>query len=78
VRGGGARRLWWLGKSATSWEASPRWVGAPGPAHEDGRWVRRLGTDGAVETEARHGRGGLPEGGSGGGADKLNGRGLLL
>jgi hypothetical protein len=32
--------------------------------------VRRLGTDGAAETEARRDRGGLPEGGSSGGADK--------
>jgi hypothetical protein len=51
-------------------EASSRWVGAPGPAHEDGRHVRRLGTDGATETEARRNRGGLPEGGSNGGMDK--------
>jgi hypothetical protein len=31
--------------------------------------VRRLGTDGVAETEARRGGGGLPEGGSGGGVD---------
>jgi hypothetical protein len=66
-------RLRWWGKSATPWEASLRWVGAPGPTHEDERRVRRLGTDGAVETEVRHDRGGLPEGGSGGGADKRMG-----
>jgi hypothetical protein len=58
--------------------ASPRWVGAPGPAHEDGRRVRRLITDGAVITEARHGRGGLLKGGNNGGTNKMNGRDLLL
>jgi hypothetical protein len=49
-------------------------VGAPGPAHEDRRRVRWLGTDRTAGTEARHDRGGLPEGGSGGGAGKMNGR----
>jgi hypothetical protein len=48
-------------------------VGALGPAHEDGRRMRWLNNDGAVETEARHDRGVLPEGGSGGGMDKMNG-----
>jgi hypothetical protein len=75
VRDGGAGRLRWSGKSATPREASSRWVGAPGPAHKDGR---RLDIDGAAETEARHDRGSLAEGGSGGGADKMNRRGLLL
>jgi hypothetical protein len=65
VCGGGVGRLRWSGKSATPQEASPRRVGAPGPAHEDGRHGRRLGIDGAAETEARHDRGGLPEGGCG-------------
>jgi hypothetical protein len=37
-------------------------VGAPGPTHEDGRRMRRLGTDGVAETEARRNRDGLPEG----------------
>jgi hypothetical protein len=32
--------------------------------------VRRLGTDGATETESRRDGGSLPEGGSGGAADK--------
>jgi hypothetical protein len=36
--------------------------------------VRWLGTDGAAGTKARRGRGGLPKGGSSGGADKMNGR----
>jgi hypothetical protein len=49
VHGGGVRRLWWSGKSATPQEASLRWVGALGPAHNDGRGVRQLGTDGAAE-----------------------------
>jgi hypothetical protein len=49
-------------------------VGAPGPAHEDRRQVRWLGTDRTAGTEVRHDRGGLPEGGSGGGANKMNGR----
>jgi hypothetical protein len=40
--------------------------------------VRWLGTDGAAEIKVRRGRGGLPEGGNGGGVDKMNGRGLLL
>jgi hypothetical protein len=48
--------------------------GALGPAHEDGWRVRWLGTGGATRTKARRGRGGLPEGGSSGGADKMNGR----
>jgi hypothetical protein len=34
---------------------------SPGLAHEDGKWVRWLGTDGVAETEVRHGGGGLPE-----------------
>jgi hypothetical protein len=59
--GGGAGRLLWSRKSATPQEASLRWVGALGLAHEDGRHVRRLGTDGAAEIEARHDRGGLLE-----------------
>jgi hypothetical protein len=74
VCGDGAGRLLWSRKSATPQEASLRWVGAPGPAHEDGRHVRRLGIDGAAEIEARHDRGGLLEGGSGGGAEKRNRR----
>jgi hypothetical protein len=49
---------------------SPRQEGALGPAHEDGRWVRRLGIDGVAEIDATHSDGGLPEGGSGGRADK--------
>jgi hypothetical protein len=53
-------------------------VGALKPAHEDGRRVRRLGTDGATGTEARRGRGSLPEEGSGGVTDKIKGRGILL
>jgi hypothetical protein len=53
VHDDGAGWLRWSGESATPREASPRWVGAPGPAHEDGRRVRRLGTDGAAETEVR-------------------------
>jgi hypothetical protein len=36
--------------------------------------VRWLGTDGPVGTEASRRRGSLPEGGSGGGADKMNER----
>jgi hypothetical protein len=56
----------------------PRWVGAPGPAQEDERRVRQLGTDRAAGTEVRHDRGGLPEEGSGGGADKMKGMCLLL
>jgi hypothetical protein len=71
--GGGAGRLLWSRKSATPQEASLRWVGAPGPAHEDGRHVRWLGTDGAAEIEARHDRGGLLEGGSGGARRKGTG-----
>jgi hypothetical protein len=78
MRGGGVRRLRWSGKPATLWEAFPRWVGAPELAHEEGRRVRQVGTDGAAGTEARCGRGGLPEEGNGGGTDKMNGRGLLL
>jgi hypothetical protein len=74
VRGGGAGWLQWSGKSATPREGSPKWVGAPGPAHEDGRCVRRLGTDKAAETEVRQDQGSLPEGGSVGGANKMNGR----
>jgi hypothetical protein len=66
MRGGGARWLRWLRKLATLREAFLRWVGAPGLAHEGGRRVRRLGTDVAAGTEARHGRGSLPEEGSGG------------
>jgi hypothetical protein len=41
--------------------ASPRQEGAPGPAHEGGRWVRRLGTAGVAETEAERGGDGLSE-----------------
>jgi hypothetical protein len=74
VRGGGAGRLRWSGKSARPREASPRWMGALGPAHEDGRCVRRFGTDVTVETEVRRDRGGLLKEGSGGGMDKMNGR----
>jgi hypothetical protein len=51
--------------------ASLRQEGALGPAHEDGRWVRRLGNDDAVETEVRHDGGGLSVGGSGGVADNM-------
>jgi hypothetical protein len=36
VRGGSVGWLWWSGKSTTPREASPRWVGAPGPAEEEG------------------------------------------
>jgi hypothetical protein len=74
VCGSGAGWLRWSRKSATPRKASLRWVGALGSAHEDGRCMRRLGTDGAATIEARHDRGGLPEGGSGGGADKRIGR----
>jgi hypothetical protein len=35
--------------------AAPSSGEPPGPAHEDGKWVRRLGIDGMVETEARRG-----------------------
>jgi hypothetical protein len=70
----GARRLRWSGKSAMPQEASLMWVGALGHAHEDGWRVRWLGTDGAAGTKARRSRGGLPKGGSSGGADKMNGR----
>jgi hypothetical protein len=52
VHGGGAGWLRWSGKSAMPQEASPRWVDALGPAHEDGRHMRRLGTDEAAEIEA--------------------------
>jgi hypothetical protein len=67
VRDGGAGWLRWSRKLATPREASPRWVGAPGPTHEDGR---QPGTGGVAETEARHDWGGLSVGGSGGGMDK--------
>jgi hypothetical protein len=74
VRSGSAGRLRWLGKSTTPQEASSRWVGAPGSAHDDGRRVRWLGTNGVAGTDLTSGRGGLLERGSGGGADKMNGR----
>jgi hypothetical protein len=74
MRSSGVGQLRWSGKPAMPRGASPKRVGAPRPAHEDRRRVRRLGTDGAVETEARHDRGGLPKGGNGGGADKMNRR----
>jgi hypothetical protein len=41
--------------------ASPRQEGAPRPAHEGGRRVRRLGTNGMAETEAERGCDGLSE-----------------
>jgi hypothetical protein len=63
-----------LGKPTMPRRASLKWVGAAGPAHEDGRWVRWLGTDGAAGTKARYDRGGLPEGGNSGGIDKMNER----
>jgi hypothetical protein len=45
-----------------------------------GRRVRRLGTDGVVETEVERDSDGLPESRreAAVGADKMNGRGLLL
>jgi hypothetical protein len=72
--GGGAGWIWWLGKPATLREASPRWVGGPGPTQEDGTWVRWLSTDRAAGTEVRRGRGGFQEGASFGDVDKMNGR----
>jgi hypothetical protein len=41
--------------------ASLRWEGAPGPTHEDGWQVRRLGTNGMAKIEAEHGSDGLLE-----------------
>jgi hypothetical protein len=35
--------------SAAAWGADLSSGEAPGPAHEDGKWVRWLGTDGVVE-----------------------------
>jgi hypothetical protein len=41
VRSGGVERLWWSGRSTTPQGASPKQVGAPGPAEEErGRLVR--------------------------------------
>jgi hypothetical protein len=68
---GSAGQLWWSRKPTTPRGASPKWVGAPGAAHEDERRVRWLGTDEAAGTEARRG---LPKGDSGGGAGKMNGK----
>jgi hypothetical protein len=44
-----------------AWGVAPSSGEAPGPAHEDGKRVRRLGTDGVAEIEVRCGGGGLPE-----------------
>jgi hypothetical protein len=72
MRIGGVGQLQLSGKLAMPQGASLKWMGAPGPLHKDGRWVRWLGTNRAIETEVRYDRCGLPEGGSGGGADKMN------
>jgi hypothetical protein len=49
------------GVGPAAWGAPSRSGKAPGPVHEDGKWVRKLGIDGVAETEARRGGGGLPE-----------------
>jgi hypothetical protein len=41
--------------------ASSRLEGAPGPAHGDGKGVRRLGTSGVMENRGTDDFGGLPE-----------------
>jgi hypothetical protein len=38
--------------------AAPSSGEPPGPMHEDGKWVRRLGINDVVEAEVRHDGGG--------------------
>jgi hypothetical protein len=54
------RRRGGEGGAPVAWGAAPSSGEAPGPAHEDGKWVRWLGTDGVAEIEVRRGGGGLP------------------
>jgi hypothetical protein len=74
VGGGSVGWLRWLGKLTTPWEASPRWVGALGPAEEergrpfwsgDGEPITEIGVEAATS---------LPADSEASGADKMQGR----
>jgi hypothetical protein len=59
----GAETAWWIyggeGWGLVARGEAPSSSEAPGPAHEDGKWVRQFSTDSVAETVMRHSSGGL-------------------